>query len=127
MAAGLVTLAWPGVTALMLLYFIAARALITGAMDVIGAVRLRKEIDGEWLLILNGIASLIFGLIALSWPGATALAVIWLIAVHAVVGGILLWVLSFRMRDWRKGLEARGPRWPELVGTAYKRCTSVCI
>ena len=108
MAAGLVTLAWPGVTALMLLYFIAARALITGAMDVIGAVRLRKEIDGEWLLILNGIASLIFGLIALSWPGATALAVIWLIAVHAVVGGILLWVLSFRMRDWRKGLEARG-------------------
>jgi uncharacterized membrane protein HdeD (DUF308 family) len=108
--AGALVFAWPQLTALFLLYMIAARALVTGILDVITAIRLRKEIEGEVLLILGGLASVLFGLIAFARPGAGALAVISLIAIYALfVGGILM-LLAFRMRRWGKKLEKLGAR-----------------
>lgn len=98
--AGLLTFVMPGITALGLLIVIAAWAIVTGLMEIVAAARLRKIITNEWLLMLAGIASVAFGVILLLQPAAGALALIWLIATWAVVFGILLIVLAFRVRNW---------------------------
>lgn len=97
-AAGVVTFIWPGMTALLLLYFIAVWAILTGIFKVAAAVRLRKVIADEWVLGLNGVASVIFGLLLIVLPGAGALAVIWLIGISALLFGVLLLALALRLR-----------------------------
>jgi uncharacterized membrane protein HdeD (DUF308 family) len=99
--AGLFTFVMPGITALGLLILIAAWAIVTGVMELVAAVRLRKIITNEWLLVLAGIASVAFGIILLLQPAAGALALVWLIAAWAVVFGILLMIVAFRMRTWK--------------------------
>jgi uncharacterized membrane protein HdeD (DUF308 family) len=98
---GVLTFLWPGITALVLLYFIAAWSIVTGAFEIAAAIRLRKEIEGEWLLGLAGIASMLFGILLVVLPGPGALALIWLIGAYALIFGILLLVLAFRLRGWR--------------------------
>lgn len=98
---GVLTLLWPGITALVLLYFIAGWSMVTGILQIAAAIRLRKEIEGEWLLALAGVGSVIFGILLVGLPGAGALALIWLIGSYALVYGILLLVLSFRLRSLR--------------------------
>ena len=105
--AGLLALVMPGITALGLLILIAAWAIVTGIMELVAAVRLRKIINNEWLLVLAGIASVVFGILLLFQPAAGALALIWLIGAWAFVFGTLLMILAFRMRNW-KGLIAVG-------------------
>ena len=98
---GVLTFLWPGITALVLLYFIAAWSIVTGAFEVAAAIRLRKEIEGEWLLALAGIASMIFGILLVVLPGPGALALIWLIGAYALLFGVLLLALAFRLRGWQ--------------------------
>lgn len=97
--AGFVTLLWPGLTALALLYWIAAWAVVTGLLEIGTAVRLRKEIRGEWLLVLGGLASVAFGALLFAFPGLGALAVVIWIGVYAVVFGALNIGLGFRLRS----------------------------
>ena len=97
-AAGIVTFIWPGITALVLLLFIAAWAVVMGVFQIIAAIRLRKEIQNEWLLALSGILSVLFGIIMIVQPGAGALAVIWVIAAYAIVFGALLIWLGLRLK-----------------------------
>jgi uncharacterized membrane protein HdeD (DUF308 family) len=96
-AAGVVTLLWPGVTALVLLMFIAFWAITTGVMQIIGAIKLRKEIDNELFLILGGILSVVFGIVMLAQPGAGALALVLVIGGYAIVYGVLLIAFSLRL------------------------------
>src|SRR5215470_14355604 len=84
-AAGIVTFAWPGITAILLVL-------------IIGAIQLRKEIDNEWMLILGGALSVLFGLIVLIAPGAGALGLIWVIGSYSIVFGILFIALALRLR-----------------------------
>jgi uncharacterized membrane protein HdeD (DUF308 family) len=74
-AAGIITFQYPGMTSLILLYFMAGWAIAMGVMQIVGAIRLRKEIDNEWWLVAEGVLSVLFGLIAV-WPGAGALALL---------------------------------------------------
>ena len=106
---GVLTLRMPGVTALVLLYFIAAWALIFGVAELVAAIRLRRIIRHEWLLALAGGLSVIFGLLLLVFPGAGALTVILWIGAYATVLGILLILLALRLRSWQRG-QARNQR-----------------
>lgn len=103
---GVLTLVWPGLTALVLLYFIAAWAVVTGILEIVGAVRLRRDIEGEWALVLGGMVSVIFGLILAFLPGVGLLSLVWLIGIYAMVFGVSLLVLAFRVR----GASGRGAR-----------------
>ena len=95
--AGIVTFVWPGLTALVLLYIIAVWALLTGVLELVAAVRLRKVIQNEWWLALSGIASVLFGVVLLAAPGAGAVAVVWLIAAYAIVFGLLNLAVALRL------------------------------
>jgi uncharacterized membrane protein HdeD (DUF308 family) len=99
--AGLVTLFWPGITALALLYVIAAWALVTGVLEIAAAIRLRKVIKSEWLLALSGVASIALGVLLALFPGPGALALVMWIGAYAFVFGALLVGLSFRLRSLR--------------------------
>lgn len=103
---GLLTFHAPQVTALALVIYIAAWALMIGASEIVMAVKLRHEIKGEWLLILMGLASIIFAVLLLWNPVAGAAAVIWLIAWYAVVLGVLAIFFGFRLRSLRTPLAA---------------------
>lgn len=100
-AASVATFVWPGITALVLLYLIAAWAIVTGVFEIIAAVRLRKEIEGELWLALSGVLSILFGVLLIARPGAGALAVIWLIGAYALLFGAFLIALAFRLRGYR--------------------------
>lgn len=86
---------------------IAAWAVVTGVLEIAAAIRMRREIEGEWLLALSGVLSVLLGvgLVVLAWidPGVTVLSVGWLIAIYALIAGIALIVLSLRLRKRAKG------------------------
>lgn len=96
--AGIITFAWPGITALVLLWLIAFWALVTGIMEIVAAIRLRRELQGEWLLILSGALSVVFGILLMVWPASGALALIVLIGIYALIFGVDLIVLGLRLR-----------------------------
>lgn len=97
-ALGVLTMIWPGTTALVLLYFIAAWAIVTGIFQIVAAIQLRREITNEWALILGGALSVLFGVLLVVFPGAGALSLTWMIAAYAVLFGVLLIALAFRIR-----------------------------
>ena len=97
---GILAFLWPGLTALVLLYLIAAWALVIGILGIIIAIQLRKQIEGELILILSGIISVLFGLIAFIWPVAGALTILWLIALYAILIGVLVLALAYKVRSW---------------------------
>jgi uncharacterized membrane protein HdeD (DUF308 family) len=95
---GLITFFAPGITAVGLLYYIGAWAIVTGIFEVVAAIQLRQEINDEWLLIVGGILSLVFGVLVFIYPGASALSILWLIGVYAVVFGVATVALGFRLK-----------------------------
>lgn len=96
---GILTFIWPGVTALALLYLIAAWAIVTGVFEIIAAIELRKAIDNEWLLGIGGVLSVIFGLILIIFPGSGAISLVWVIGIYAIIFGVTLIALGFRLRN----------------------------
>ena len=96
--AGIVTVVWPDITALALLWVIAFWAVLTGVLEIVAAVRLRRVLDNEWLLILAGALSIVFGLILIVFPGEGAVGLVWLIGGYAIVFGIVLLGLALRLR-----------------------------
>jgi uncharacterized membrane protein HdeD (DUF308 family) len=101
-AAGIVTFMYPGMTAIVLLYFIAGWMIASGVFTIVGAIALRKEIEGEWWLVLNGALSVLIGLFMFFQPGAGALALVWLIGAYALLIGISLVMLSFRLKSYKR-------------------------
>ena len=100
--AGLVAFFYTGMTALVLLMFIAAWAIIIGVVLIWGAIELRKILDDAWLIGLNGALAVAFGVLLFARPGTGALAVVWMIGWFAVVFGILHIALAFRLRRFKQ-------------------------
>jgi uncharacterized membrane protein HdeD (DUF308 family) len=101
-----VTLLDPVAVALAFVYLIAAWALITGLFEIGAAFHLRKEMEGEWILALSGVVSVVFGLLIALWPGAAALAFVWMIGAYAIIFGVLLLVLAFKLRGRAQTMQA---------------------
>lgn len=97
-----IAVVWPGITALALLWLIAFWAMVTGVLEIVAAIQLRKELRNEWLLALSGVLSVLFGVLLVVWPAAGVLTLIVLIGIAAIAFGITLLTLGLRLRQVRR-------------------------
>jgi uncharacterized membrane protein HdeD (DUF308 family) len=99
-AAGIITLAWPGISALALLIVIGAWAIAAGALEIATAIRMRKELEHEWLLGTEGVLSILFGVALLISPLAGAIVLGLWVGAYALVLGVMLLTTAFQMRSY---------------------------
>ena len=97
-AAGILAVVWPGITELAFLFVIAGWSLVTGVFEIVAAVYLRRYMEGEWILALSGVLSVILGLALVIVPAAGLLVIAWWVGAYAIAFGALLLVLAFRLR-----------------------------
>ena len=101
-AAGVLTWFYPAITALVLGILIAIWAIFTGVFEIGAAVQLRKQIAGEILLLIAGLISIALGVVLLIFAWGPIVAVLWwawLVGLYALIAGISLVALSFRLRS----------------------------
>lgn len=106
-AAGVLAFAWPGLTLWAFLNIVAAWAIVTGIFEIITAIQLRKEIEGEWLLGLGGVLSILLGFVLVASPGRGLVTLAWVLGTYAFLFGITLIALGFEMRRMGRQLESR--------------------
>jgi uncharacterized membrane protein HdeD (DUF308 family) len=104
-ATGVLTFVQPAAMALALVYVIGAWAIVTGVLEIAGAIRLRDVISNEWLMGLSGALSVLFGVIVLAQPGTGALALVYLFGFYAILAGISQISLGFRLRGLGESLQ----------------------
>ncbi len=97
-AAGVLAIIYPNLTALALVILMGVNALIVGVLDIVTALRLKAVLPSRWLLGAVGLLSIVFGVLVLVYPGAGALALVWLVSLHAVLVGALLLALGIQRR-----------------------------
>ena len=100
---GAIALVTPVIAVLAWVYVIAAWAIVTGVLEIVNAIHLRKHISGEIWMLLSGLISIVFGLLLTFWPLEGALAITWLIGIYAVIFGIFLLVLAFKLKGINQG------------------------
>ncbi|HCY62160.1 MAG TPA: hypothetical protein DHV59_04880 [Oxalobacteraceae bacterium] len=100
--AGAITIIHPAITAVVLVMLIGANALMTGVLDIVAAIRLRREIHNEWLLAVSGMAAIVFGVLVFLYPAAGALTLVGVIALYAFITGFLLIASALRLRSISK-------------------------
>ncbi len=106
-AAGIVAFIWPGETALILLYIVAIWAIVTGVAEIAAAFTPGRTSTDEWLLVLSGVLSIIFGILLFIFPGTGLLALVWLLGLYAILYGITLLFSAFSIGSFQRSL--RGP------------------
>ena len=97
-------LVWPGMTALTLLYLVAVWAIVMGFLEIAAAIEFRREIDGEFWMVLGGIASIVFGALLVVFPGAGLLSLVWLVGFWAEVFGISSLAFAYRLHSIHQDL-----------------------
>jgi uncharacterized membrane protein HdeD (DUF308 family) len=115
--AGILTLVWPGVTLVGLLFVVALWAIVTGGLQIGTAIELRKQIEGEWVMILGGLLSIVFGTVVFFRPAAGALALSWWLGAYIFTMGIVMGVLAFRLRRHARTADGH-PSAPSVSDTA---------
>lgn len=99
LAVGAASILWPGITALTIVLIVAYWAIITGVLQIFVAVEIRTLIDNEWLLVLSGLISIVFGILLIWRPGAGIITLTWLFGIYAIVYGIIMLGLGFRLKS----------------------------
>jgi uncharacterized membrane protein HdeD (DUF308 family) len=102
---GLLAFFWPDITALALLYLIAAWALITGILEIVAAIQFRRVLTNEWMVILGGLLSVLFAILLFVFPETGAVSVVWVIGIYAIVFGISEIIFAFRLRGLQREIE----------------------
>ncbi len=105
---GVLTFFWPNVTALALIYFIAAWAVVTGIFEIVAAIQFRRIIPGEWAMILMGVLSIILGSMLFVFPAAAEVSLVWLIGIYAIIAGGMELVFAFRMHGLWNDIKSTG-------------------
>lgn len=98
LAAAAIALLWPGITLLALVYLAGAWGIVSGAFLIVGAARIHEPMRGRWLLLLSGVFSAIWGVLLFVWPIAGLLVMTWWIGAYAIVFGVMLVAMGFRLR-----------------------------
>jgi uncharacterized membrane protein HdeD (DUF308 family) len=106
---GIAAFLYPDITALVLLYIVAFWALLTGLMEIIFAIQMRKEITNEFWMILSGILSIVFGALLIFFPGVGIFSVLTLVGAYAFVFGIFMIIFAFRVKGMGPGAGERVP------------------
>lgn len=109
---GVLAFIMPDVTSLALLIMIASWAMATGIFEIVAAIQMRKQITGEWLMVLSGILSVVFGVLLLINPFAGMLAITWIVGVYALMFGILMLILGFKLRSLEQSTHHPGTPHP---------------
>ncbi|MCW3005354.1 MAG: putative rane protein [Conexibacter sp.] len=107
--AGIYALVAPALTTLVLVLVMGVNAIITGALDIALAVRLRKVLRSQWLLVVGGVVSILFGVLVLARPDAGAVALVWMVSLYALLTGVLLFALGLRVRREARNDSFRDP------------------
>jgi uncharacterized membrane protein HdeD (DUF308 family) len=102
---GILSFSRPAATAVGLVSYVGAWAIITGILEFVGSFRLRKVVDGEWLLAVAGLLSIAFGIMISARPAAGMLSLVWIIGAYAVIFGALELALAFRLRGVQRRLQ----------------------
>lgn len=102
-AAGVVAIAWPGLTVIVLVMIIGFWSIVRGVVEIVAAIRLRKEIPNEWMLVAAGVISVLVGILLAVSPFVGALALIWVVGVWSIAFGLLMIALAFRVRSHKSG------------------------
>lgn len=92
---------WPNITAHALLYLVAAWSIVTGIFEILTAIEFRRVLTGEWIMVIGGLASILFGVLLFVFPKAGLVSLVWLVGIYAIVFGIALLIDAFRMRSFR--------------------------
>lgn len=100
--AGVITLVWPGITIVALALVIGAWALVTGVAEIAAAIRLRRQITGEWVFIVAGVLSILAGILIFVHPIAGAFGIALLIGAYALAYGIMLLMAAYRLHKYTR-------------------------
>ena len=96
-ARGVLAFYWPDVTALVLLYFIAVRAVTTGFFEILAAIEFRQVFPGEWTMIIGGLLSVLLGTLLFVFPAEGTVSLVWLISIYAILAGLIELIFAFRL------------------------------
>jgi uncharacterized membrane protein HdeD (DUF308 family) len=107
--AAAITILWPAITAVALVYVIGFWAVMTGALEIATAIQLRRYVPGEWILGVTGLASIVFGVLVIAVPLAGALAIALCVGVYTLFFGVLMVSLGIRLRGRTQTFDAGSP------------------
>jgi uncharacterized membrane protein HdeD (DUF308 family) len=107
-AAGIIALVWPGITAVALFYVIAFWAIVVGVVELVAAIRYSHEIEGEWAYVISGLLWIAFGVVVIGWPGIGVVAVLALVATTAILRGVMEIIIGVRLRKAHLALTPGG-------------------
>ncbi len=104
--AAILAVLWPGITALILVYLVAAWAIVTGALELGAAYLLRQVVKNEWLLVVGGLVSIVFGILLAINPAAGLVTIVWLFGAYMLIFGVVILALALRLRNTRATMAA---------------------
>jgi uncharacterized membrane protein HdeD (DUF308 family) len=103
---GLLMLLWGGMTIAVLVYLVAASSVVSGLAQLAGALRLRRQVRGEWLMALGGLFGVAFGIASVAVPVGSARLASW-VGCYRLLDGVILAALALRLRSWEKQAAAQ--------------------